>query len=125
MTKIKLVNGTIINAETVEVVNGLLMISTKEHTVEELAELFGNKENTSHIVLMTNSGVESGFKDGFTSFAGINYNADGLKVVGLFQPKDVTEARISNVEGKVAAANDDVKELNETVNALLGADMEV
>lgn len=125
MTKIKLVNGTIINAESVEVVNGLLMISTKERSVEELAELFGNKENTSHIVLMTESDVESGFKDGFTSFAGINYNADGLKVVGLFQPKDVTEARISDVEGKVAAANDDVKELNETVNALLGADMEV
>lgn len=132
MTKIKLANGTIINAETVEVVNGLLMISTNEHTVEELHELFSNKENTNHIVIMTEAETECGYKNGFTSFAGINYDANGMKTIGMFQPKDVTEARISNVEGKVAAANDgvekahlDIDELNETVNALLGADMEV
>ena len=125
MTKIKLVNGTIVNAETVEVVNGVLKISTIEATVEELAELFGNKDNTSHIILMTESGKESGFKDGFTSFAGISYDADGLKTIELFQPRDVTEVRISNIEGKVVETNNDVQELNETVNALLGTDTEV
>lgn len=102
MTKIKLANGTIINANSVELVNGVLMIATTEHTVEELAEIFSNKENTSLITLMTKSGVESGHKKGFTSFAGINYDAEGVKTVELFQPKDVTEARISNAE---AAAN--------------------
>jgi hypothetical protein len=98
MTKIKLTNGTVINADSVELTNGILKITTKELTVEELATLFSNKENTSLITLMTVGGTESGFKTGFTSFAGINYGADGIKTVELFQPKDVTEARLSNVE---------------------------
>lgn len=98
MTKIKLTNGEIINAESVELSNGILRITTKEHTVEELATLFSNKENTGLITLMTESGIETGYKTGFTSFAGINYGADGVKAVELFQPKDVTEARLANVE---------------------------
>lgn len=98
MTKIKLTNGTVINADSVELNNGILRITTKEHTVEELATLFSNKENTSLITLMTENGTETGYKAGFTSFAGINYGADGVKTVELFQPKDVTEARLSNVE---------------------------
>lgn len=98
MTKIKLTNGTVINADSVELNNGILRITTKEHTVEELATLFSDKSNTSRITLMTEGGVESGYKAGFTSFAGINYGADGSKTVELFQPKDVTEARLSNVE---------------------------
>lgn len=98
MTKIKLTNNTIINADSVELNNGILSITTKEHTVEELAALFSDKENTSLITLMTESGIESGYKAGFTSFAGINYDADGVKTVELFQPKDVTEARLANVE---------------------------
>lgn len=98
MTKIKLTNGTIINADSIELKNGILSITTKEHTVEELATLFSNKENTSLITLMTENGTETGYKTGFTSFAGINYGADGVKTVELFQPKDVTEARLSNVE---------------------------
>ena len=98
MTKIKLTNGEIINAESVELTNGILKITTKELTVEELATLFSNKENTSLITLMTVGGTETGFKTGFTSFAGIGYDADGLKTVELFQPKDVTEARLANVE---------------------------
>ena len=36
MTKIKLVDGTIINAETVELDGGVLKIATTEKTVEEL-----------------------------------------------------------------------------------------
>lgn len=98
MTKIKLTNGTVINAESVELNNGILRITTTELTVEELATLFSDKENTSLITLMTESGIESGYKAGFTSFAGINYGADGVKTVELFQPKDVTEARLANVE---------------------------
>ena len=102
MTKIKLTNGEIINAESVELTNGILKITTKERTVEELATLFSDKNNTNLITLMTVGGTETGFKTGFTSFAGINYSEDGTKTVELFQPKDVTEARLSNVE---AAAN--------------------
>ena len=98
MTKLKLTNGEIINAESIELTNGILKITTKERTVEELATLFGNKENTSLITLMTVGGTETGFKTGFTSFAGINYSEDGEKTIELFQPKDVTEARLSNVE---------------------------
>ena len=37
MTKVKLVDGAIINAESVELVNGVLKIITTEGTVEELA----------------------------------------------------------------------------------------
>lgn len=106
MTKIKLVNGTIINADTVELVNGTLKIAiSEEHTVEELAELFSNKKNTSLITLMTQGGTESGYKTGFTSFAGINYDSEGVKTVELFQPADVTEARISNAEGTANQAS--------------------
>ena len=105
MTKIKLVDGTIINAVSVEIVKGVLEISTTDHTVEELADIFSNKETTNLITLMTESGIETGFQTGFTSFAGILYGADGLKTVQLFQPVDVAESRISNAEGVANAAN--------------------
>lgn len=98
MTKIRLTNGTVINADSVDLTNGILRITTAELTVEELATLFSDKNNTNHITLMTESGLETGYKTGFTSFAGINYDANGTKTVELFQPKDVTEARLSNVE---------------------------
>ena len=120
MTKIKLVNGTIINADNVELVNGVLNISTTEKTVEELHEIFADKSNTSVIILMTESEVEIGYKTGFTSFAGIVYNPDETKTVELFQPADVTEARISNAEGAANAANNAATELEKTVDALLG-----
>jgi hypothetical protein len=103
MRKIKLVNGTIIEITEKSLINGILKISTKEKTVEELAELFSNKENTSYIATLSRNDVEIGFNKGFTSFAGITYDTDGIKTVELFQPKDVTEARISNLEG---AANE-------------------
>lgn len=99
MTKIKLVDNTIINAVDVEVVKGILKITTTEHTVEELAALFSDKEKNNLITLMTESEVETGYKIGFTSFAGITYGADGLKTIELFQPVDNVEARIANLEG--------------------------
>ena len=99
MRKIKLVDGTIIEITEKSLINGILKISTKEKTVEELAELFSNKENTSYIATLSRNDVEIGFNKGFTSFAGITYDTDGVKTVELFQPKDVTEARISNLEG--------------------------
>lgn len=113
MTKIKLVDGTVINAVSVELANGTLKIAVTEFTVEELDKLFSNKENTSLITLMTESGVESGYKKGFTSFAGIRYDADGLKTVELFQPKDITEARLSNAEASANLANEKAKALEE------------
>ena len=105
MTKIKLANGNVINATDVRLANGVLKITTAEQTVEELAGLFSEKSNTSLITLLTESGVESGFKTGFTSFAGITYGVDGAKTVELYQPVDVTEARISSAEGEAKAAN--------------------
>lgn len=118
MTKIKLVDGTIINAETVELDGGVLRIATTEKTVEELAGLF-SKENTSLIVLMTKSGVESGYKTGFTSLAGILYE-DGLKTIELIQPVDVAEKRISNAEGMASKAVAELNDLEKTVDAFLG-----
>ena len=112
MTKIKLVDGTIISASNVEVVSGVLKITTTEYTVEKLAKMFSNKENVSRIVLLTESEKEVGYQDGFTSFAGIIYDTEGNKTVELFQPKDVTEARISNSEAKIAGLTEDT-----TVNA--------
>ena len=124
MTKIKLVDGTIVDAETVEIVNGVLRIATTERTVEELYNVFSNKENTSRIVLMTAADVECGYKTGFTSFAGIKYDADGLKTVELFQPVDVTEKRISEIEGKAMAMEESLVRL-ETENAELRASQEI
>lgn len=112
MTKIKLTNGVVIDASNVEVVYGTLKITTTEYTVEELAEIFSNKNNTSYITLMTESEKVSGYKTGFTSFAGIKYDENGNKTVELFQPKDVTESRLSNVEGNTERLAEDT-----TVNA--------
>ena len=112
MTKIKLTNGAVINADSIDLTGGVLRITTSDLTVEELAALFSDKNNTSHITLMTEGGLETGYKTGFTSFAGINYDADGTKTVELFQPKDVTEARLSNVEAitnSVASSVTDVE----------------
>lgn len=122
MTKIKLGDGSIIDASEVKLVDGVLKITTSENTVEELAELFSNKENTSLITLMTESGIESGYKTGFTSFDGIEYDADGVKTVSLFQHADVTEERIANAEGKANIASEKVDDLETTVNALLGTE---
>lgn len=127
MTKVKLVDGTILNAESVELVKGVLEISTTEKTVEELAEMFSNKENTNVITLMTESEIESGIQLGFTSFAGIGYEPDGTKTVKMFQPADVTEARISNAEAAANLANKNANqtatenaELEAVIDALLG-----
>lgn len=124
MTKIKLSNGTIINASSVELDKGVLKITTADHTVEELAEMFSDKDNISLITLLTESEKETGYKTGFTSFAGINYGADGLKTIELFQPVDVTEARLSNTEGIANLANEKANELEETVNAILNTGTE-
>jgi len=118
MTKIKLVNGTIVNASDVVVINGALRISTTDFTVEELANLFSDKENTSLIVLMTEADVECGYKTGFTSFAGIDYSADGVKTVELFQPVDVTEKRVADAEGKATQAASTANEANEKTTVL-------
>jgi hypothetical protein len=65
MTKIKLTDGTIINASTVEVVYGTLKITTTEYTVEELAEIFrlryvlGLNFHTIMCVLYRNARSES------------------------------------------------------------------
>lgn len=115
MTKIKLVDETIISASTVEVVNGVLKITTNEYSVEELAEIFKDKNKTNLITLMTESEKESGYKTGFTSFAGINYDADGNKTVELFQPKDVTESRLSNVEGNTSRLTEETYENTENI----------
>ena len=120
MTKIKLVNGAIVNASDVILENGALKISTNDLTVEELANLFSNKENTSLITLMTEADVECGYKTGFTSFAGIDYSADGIKTVELFQPVDVTEKRVADAEGKANQANVKTAELEEQ-NAVLAS----
>lgn len=122
MTKVKLVDGTILNAESVELVNGVLKIITTEGTVEELAEAFSNAENTALITFLTESEIESGYKTGFTVFAGINYTAEGVKTVKLCQPVDLTEARVANAEGTANLANDKVNELGTTVDALLGVE---
>ena len=115
MTKIKLTDGTIINASTVEVVNGTLKITTNEYSVEELAEIFKDKNKTNLITLMTESEKVSGYKTGFTSFAGINYDADGNKTVELFQPKDVTESRLSNIEGNTSRLTEETYENTENI----------
>ena len=124
MTKVKLADGTIINASAVELDRGVLKITTSDDTVEALAELFSDKEKTSLITLLTESEIETGYKKGFTSFAGIDYDADGAKTIALFQPVDVTEARVSSAEGTANLANDKADELEETVNAILGAEVE-
>ena len=118
--KIKLVDGTVINAENVDLVKGTLEISTKDHTVEELAGIFSNKETTNCITLMTESGIETGIQTGFTSFAGIDYDSEGVKTVKLFQPVDASEARIANAEGAANQAISETAELEATVDALLG-----
>lgn len=118
MTKVKLTDGTIINASTVEVVKGVLKISTTEKTVEELAAIFSDKSKTNHIVLLTESEKESGFKTGFTSFAGITYDVEGTKTIELFQPVDATEARISNAEGKANEAINTANSANTATHTL-------
>lgn len=120
MTIVKLTDNTIINAETVEIVNGVLRIKTNDFTVEELDALFSDKEKTNNLTLLTTSGKVSGYQKGFTSFAGIHYDSDGAKTIELFQPVDITEARISNLEGATAEASVIASEHENTMNALLG-----
>lgn len=130
MTKVKLANGTVVNASDVVLAGGVLKITTTDSTVEKLAKLFSDKENTNLITLLTEADVECAYKTGFTSFAGINYDSEGVKTVELFQPIDASEERISNAEGAanlanegVAQANENISELEGTINALLGTEV--
>lgn len=116
MGKIKLVNGTELNVIATELEKGVLKISTSELTVEELVTLFSDKSNTNLITLLTDSGVESGYKKGFTSFAGISYGTDGVKTVELLQPVDATELRISNAEATANVASSVAEVANTTAN---------
>lgn len=125
MTKIKLANEVVINATEVKIENGILKISTTEETVEYLAELFLNKENTNLIRLMTETDIESGFKVGFTSFMGITFNEEGMKTVELAQPTDVTEDRISALEGLATALEERVLVVEEGQEIQDGAIVEL
>lgn len=116
MTKIKLADGTILICDSVELIHGVLKINTKEKSVEELATIFSDKSKTNNIIFLTESDKESGYKTGFTSFAGITYNPDGAKVIELFQPADVTEARISQAEGKANTSVATVERAVETAD---------
>ena len=111
MAKIKLVDGTELNITNIELERGILKISTNELSVEELATLFSDKSNTNLITMLTDGGVETGYKTGFTSLAGITY-IDGEKTVELFQPVDTTEARIANAEAIANLANTTVDKVN-------------
>lgn len=107
MTKVKLVDGTIVHATCVEVVRGVLLITTTDMTVEELASKFSDKSNTNLLVLMTESNNICGYRTGFTSFAGIDFDAAGNKTIKMYQPTDIREQRIVNAE---AAANKAIEE---------------
>ena len=123
MTKVKLVDGTIVTASSVELVAGVLKITTLDATTEELAAMFSDEENISLLTFLTASGIETGYKTGFTSFAGIDYDAAGNKTVKLFQPMDLTEARVATAEGTAHRALEETNELDEVVSALLGEEV--
>lgn len=114
MDKIKLTNDLIISIENIELINGTLTISIREgFTVDELITIFSDINNTSVIAIMTEDETEVGMKIGFTSFAGINYHADGLKIVELFQPVDETEARLAQAEAATNLATSKLSEVEE------------
>ena len=130
MTIILLADGTIIHASEVDLSNGILRITTNDLPVEELAALFSDKSKTSLIKMLTESGMESGYEVGFTSFAGIQYGADGLKTVALFQPVDELEHRVSETEAATAMTADElvktnvkVADVDATLATLLGAEV--
>lgn len=125
MTKVKLIDGSFVDAISVKLENGILKISVLDYTVEELASMFSDKRNTSLITLMTESEIETGIQTGFTSFAGIDYDSEGVKTVKLFQPVDATESRISNAEGTANQAIAETEELGAAVDALLGIGGEI
>lgn len=121
MTKIRLTDGTILNASNVVLEKGVLKITTTDFTVEELAVMFSDKANTSTITLLTESGEESGIKKNFTSFAGIMYGANCEKTVELlYQATDSAEARISNMEKAISEVNQNMA-MAEEQNAMLSA----
>lgn len=118
MDKIKLANGTVISVSNIDSSDRTLKISTTDFTVEELADMFSNKENTNYIVIMTESEKETGFKIGFTSFAGINYDNNGVKTIELFQPIDDMEARVSNIEGVASKTNSGLTDVELAITEL-------
>ncbi len=126
MTKIKLADGTILIVSDIKMVSGVLNITTSDKTVEELAAIFSNTSKTNLITLLTENEIETGYKTGFTSFAGINYDADGTKTIELFQPIDASELRISSAEGvansslmKASEVEDQNAILASTVDSIL------
>ena len=123
MTKIRLVDGTIVNASSVELVAGVLKITTLDSTVEELAGVFSDEENIALLTFLTESGIETGYRTGFTSFAGIDYDAAGNKTIKLFQPMDLPEARVVTAEGTAYKAMQETTELGEVIDALLGEEV--
>ena len=118
MDKVKLVDGTLLSAESIELINGVLKISTRDNTVDGLVGLFSDPANTHTIVILTNDDVECERKIGFTSFAGIHYSADGLMTVEMFQPTDDMELRVASAEAAASAANSTAEVLVEQTEIL-------
>lgn len=126
MTKVKLVDGAIINAESVELVNGVLKIITTEGTVEELAVITDER-----YVYMGFPGGEAEkivLEKDFTSESikeKLGYEpADEERVDQLFRDKadyQYVDKKVSNVKvdltgyAKEDYVDDEIEELNKKI----------
>lgn len=126
MTKVKLVDGSVINAESVELVNGVLKIITTEGTVEELAVI--TDERSVYMGFPGGEAEKIVLEKDFTSESikeKLGYEpADEERVDQLFRDKadyQYVDKKVSNVKvdltgyAKEDYVDDEIEELNKKI----------
>jgi len=98
MQKFKIVDGSVYKADSVEIVKGNLEIVFSDNTAEEVQEIFKDqKANLSTIVLLTESGEESGYLYDYVCYSGLFMVGDSKKIT-LTKETDKDSIRLTNAE---------------------------
>lgn len=119
--KIKLIDGSVYQAERAEVTNGRLEVDFINKSAEEIQTIFTEKGNIANIELLTNDGNKFGEVPGFTSYGGVMVFGD-IRTVILTKDVDMKEERLVGIETAILqlqnSINAEKKALQDTVDML-------
>lgn len=117
MTRIKLLNDTILDCVSVDIVNGNLEIVTEEKSCEELQEIFLDKTSLTEIELYTESLELSGKVQGYILLAKIEFFNTKKKVV-LVKTQDDIEKELVESRAELKKMRGIVEESKRTIEDL-------
>jgi hypothetical protein len=127
--KIRLIDGSVHEADRAEVTNGRLEIDIQGKTAEEIQDIFSVPALLTNIELLMDDGEKFGDVPGWTTYSGVMVLGD-TKTVILTQSANITEQRLTAVESEALKAKMLAEDLKENgipfeKNAVLNASVMV